>query len=75
MAGITLAEAETQLSTWLSANTAVASGQSYSIAGRTLTRADANHILEQIKFWDSMTKSIEAREARTGPTVRGTIPQ
>ena len=38
MSGITLAQAQTQLNLWLAADTAVASGQSYSIAGRQFSK-------------------------------------
>ena len=58
MAGITLAQAETQLAAWLAADTAVASGQSYSIGGRSLTRANAKEIRENIAFWDARVQSL-----------------
>jgi uncharacterized protein DUF6148 len=61
MAGITLAQAEAQLSAWIAASTAIASGQSYSIAGRSLTRANLADVLEQIKFWDNLTKQLTPR--------------
>ncbi|MCF6147282.1 MAG: hypothetical protein E3K37_01340 [Candidatus Kuenenia sp.] len=70
MAGITLAEAEAQLSTWLAASTAVASGQSYSIAGRALTRANASEIRENITFWDNHVKRL----TRGGIRIRGATP-
>lgn len=52
MAGITLAQAQAQLDLWLAADTAVAGGQSYSIGGRSLTRANAREITEKIQFWE-----------------------
>ena len=58
MAEITLAVAETHLASWLAADTAVATGQSYSISGRALTRADALEIRNNIKFWNDMVKSL-----------------
>ena len=67
MAGITLAQAETQLALWLAADTAVASGQSYTIAGRSLTRADAAIIQSNIKFWDQQVQRLD----RGGIRVRG----
>lgn len=67
MAGITLAEAETKLSEWMAASTAVALKQSYSIAGRTLTLADAKEIRDSVKFWNDMVIDLD----RGGPTVRG----
>ncbi|MFA5387197.1 MAG: DUF6148 family protein [Candidatus Paceibacterota bacterium] len=71
MAGITLAQAEAQLAAWLEASTKVAAGQAYSIGGRSLTRANANYIKDQIEFWNSMTKSLD----RGGIKVRGATPQ
>ena len=70
MAGLTLAQAEAQLLSWLDAATAVARNQGYSIDGRTLTRADADHIRKMIEFWDAQAKRL----ARGGPRVRGAVP-
>lgn len=52
MAGITLAQAQAKLTLWMTADDRVANGQSYSIGGRTLSRADAKLIRENIKFWN-----------------------
>ena len=70
MAGITLAQAETKLAEWIAADTAVATGQSYSIAGRSLTRANAKEIRDNIVFWDSQVKRL----TNGGITVRGITP-
>jgi len=70
MAGITLAQAEEQLTAWLDASKAVANGQSYTIAGRSLTRADAKEIRENIKFWDAQVKRL----SRKGIRIRGATP-
>lgn len=66
MAGITLAQAEAQLATWLAASTAVASGQSYEIAGRRLNRANLSEINESIKFWQGMATSLGASTTGRG---------
>lgn len=62
MAGITLAQAQAQLDTWLAASTAVASSQSYSIQTETgqrqLTRANAAEIQQQVKFWNQMVRDL-----------------
>ena len=58
MAGITLAQAQAQLTTWLAADTAVASGQAYTIGGRSLSRANAKEIRENIQFWDSKVQKL-----------------
>lgn len=58
MAGITLTQAETQLTNWLNASTAVSKSQSYNIDGKQLTRADAKFIREQIEYWDAKVKKL-----------------
>ncbi len=58
MAGITLVQAQAQLTAWLAADTAVAAGQAYSIAGHSLTRANAAEIRENIQFWDAQVKKL-----------------
>lgn len=52
MAGISLAQAQTQLNAYLAAETAVLSGQRYKIADRELTRADLAGIQEGIRIWN-----------------------
>lgn len=79
MAGITLAQAEAKLTLWMSANDAVAAGQEYEIdtgsAGRRkLRRADAAEILNQIKFWDNMVKTLSASGGVSGRT-RYLVPE
>lgn len=70
MAGITLAQANAQLTAWIAASTAVATGQSYTIAGRSLTRANAAEIRESISFWDEKVKSL----TRGGRAIKGITP-
>ena len=69
MAGITLAQAESHLSTWLTAEEAVASGQSYSHNGRALTMADLGQIREQIDFWDRRVKRLSRGGASVSRVV------
>ena len=52
MAGITLSQAEAKLTLWLAAEEAVASSQSYTLSGRTLTRANLKEIRETIDYWE-----------------------
>ncbi|WP_212635557.1 DUF6148 family protein [Ralstonia insidiosa] len=58
MAGITLQQAQEQLDAWMAANLAVASGQSYSIGGRSLTRVNAAEIRDQINFWERKVQRL-----------------
>lgn len=60
MAGITLAQAEAQLATYLAAETAVLAKQSYEIAGRKLEFADLEAIQSGISLWNSRVKALSA---------------
>ena len=40
-----------KLNTWLAAEEAVATGQSYQIGTRMLTRADLKQIREEMEYW------------------------
>lgn len=66
MAGITLAHAQTQLSTWLAADQAVATKQSYSIAGRSLTLVDAREIRNNIDYWQNWVERLSASATGRG---------
>ncbi len=70
MAGISAAQAETQLAAYLAAETAVLSGQSYEINGRRVTRANLEEIQAGIKIWNERAKSI----TRGGLVVKGATP-
>lgn len=58
MAGITLAQAQAQLDTYLAAETAVLSSQSYEIAGRKLTRADLDAIQRGVTLWNGRVVAL-----------------
>lgn len=70
MAGITLAQAEEKLSTWMGAEDKVANGQSYSIGTRSLTRADLSDIRDSIKYWNDMVSNL----SRGGKRIRQIVP-
>jgi hypothetical protein len=70
MSGVTAAQAEAQLAAYLAAETAVLLGQSYTIAGRSLTRANLKDIREGIEYWSAKAASA----ARTGIKIRGGTP-
>lgn len=44
--------AKEKLAMWLEAENAVATGQSYEINGKKITRVDASKIRENIEFWE-----------------------
>lgn len=66
MAGITLAQAEAQLSLWLAASEKVAAKQSYSINGRSLTLADASEIRAQIDYWEGKVQKLSRAASGRG---------
>lgn len=70
MGGITKEQAETQLTAYLAAETAVLGGQSYEMNGRRLTRANLTEIQSGIKVWNQRAQSL----ARGGLSVRGATP-
>lgn len=74
MAGITLAQAQTQLNAYLAAETAVLSGQRYEIAGRMLMRANLAEIQAGVKTWNervmNLTRSSSGR-SRSRTVVTG----
>ena len=58
MAAFTLLQAQTQLDAWLAADAAVATGQSYEIAGRRLVRANAAEITAKIDYWATKVTAL-----------------
>lgn len=72
MAGITLQQAQSQLDMWIAADQAVASAQSYEIAGRKLTRADAAEITNKIEFWAKKVNRLSSGNG--GSRVRYGVP-
>ena len=73
MAGITLAQAEAQLSTWLTALTDIAqNGQEVTIHGRTYKAADLDRVQKQVDYWDGKVKQLS--RGTTGVRIRGITP-
>lgn len=72
MSGYTLTEAQAHLQTWLAADTAVAAGQGYEIAGRKLTRANATEITSKIKFWNGEV-ALLTRQSRGRSRARTVV--
>lgn len=55
--------AQAHLDDWLAADRAVAGGQSYTIGSRSLTRANAEEIRQQIQYWTQQVTYYQNREA------------
>lgn len=71
--GISYELAKERLNLWLDANEAVATGQSYTIGSRSLTRANLNDIQKQIEYWGTIVTKCE--RGLRGPYVQRAIPQ
>lgn len=55
---------------YLNAETAILAGaQSYSISGKTITRANLNDVVKQRKYWENKLASLNGRSARKFRTV------
>ena len=55
-----------KLNTWLAAEESVATGQSYQIGTRMLTRADLKQIREEMEYWAQKLSEAEAEEKNGG---------
>lgn len=55
-----------KLNTWLAAEEAIATGQSYQIGTRMLTRADLKQVREQMEYWAGKLSEADAEEKRGG---------
>lgn len=68
MPKITLEEAKMNYQLWREAELTLATGQSYSIAGRSLTRLNLKEVLERIRYWGRLVDQLEnpgRRRSRT----------
>ena len=63
-----LSTANANLSTWEAAQTAVATGTSYSIGGRSLTRADINDINNMITYYRRTVKRLSGQDTYLTPS-------
>ena len=61
-----------KLNTWLAAEESVATGQSYQIGTRMLTRADLKQIREEMEYWAQKLSEAEAEE-KNGATACTTL--
>ena len=68
---ITLEDAKENLQIWVDAQKAVATGQSYKIGTRSLTRASLPDILKMIRYWQNVIDELEAGVGRGARVLRG----
>jgi hypothetical protein len=70
---ITLAQAQAKLTEYMTAESKVLAGQSYSIGDRALTRADLEEIRKGLEYWEKKVSMLAA--GRTQPPVRQIVPR
>lgn len=63
--GITAERARQHLEAWLDAELKVSQGQSYSINGRSVTRANLTEIRKQITYWRKEVNKLSGKSIRT----------
>ena len=66
MAAITLETAKKHLDMWLEAESEVAINQSYTIGGKSFTRANLGEIRKQIEYWSNKVQALENIAKRKG---------
>lgn len=62
---LTLTDAQAHLDAWLAADLAVSDNQSYTIQDRTLTRADAAAIRQNVRYWEGRVKQLSRPTGRS----------
>ncbi|MGN0885792.1 MAG: DUF6148 family protein [Candidatus Spyradenecus sp.] len=73
MPWVTIDEARESLKMWLEAEKAVATGQSYKIGSRSLTRANLADITKRIQYWRNELERLES--GRSGARVLRAVPR
>lgn len=66
---LTKAQAQEHLDAWHAADLALATGQSYSIGNRTLTRENAQEVRNMIAYWEGKVRDAESRSRGARPGV------
>ena len=57
---------EEKLNTWLAAEEAIATGQSYQMGTRMLTRANLKQVREEMEYWAGKLAEADAEEKHGG---------
>lgn len=70
-----LAYAKSQLQLWYKAQAAVSINQTYSIEGRTFTRAHIKDILTMINYWQGQIKALESGRPANHIRVKRIVPR
>lgn len=70
---VTLDFAKDRVAIYYEAEAKVLGGQSYTVGGRSLTRANLAEIRDGILYWQGQVDRLTST-GRTGPTMRRIIP-
>ncbi len=70
---ISLEKARQHLDLWLDAEAAIATGQSYRIGSRSLTRADLDMVAQRINYWSHQVNRLE--RGGSGMRTFRTVPR
>jgi len=73
MSVYSLAQAQAKLAAYQDAEEKVLTGQSYTLGGRSLTRANLDSIRAGITLWEGRVSRL-ATTGRMGPIMRSVIP-
>lgn len=66
MAGITLEKAQSMLDDWIEAERKHMSGQSYTIGGKSVTKASLSDIRQSIQYWAKVVKQLKRKKKGKG---------
>jgi hypothetical protein len=76
MAAISLEDAKKRYNMWLDAEATVASGQAYTVGGRSLTRANLYQIRQQLRYWENKVNECQmVRKKGSRRRVTRVIPR
>jgi hypothetical protein len=70
---LSVAQAQAHLDAWIAADLAVAASQSYTIGTRSLTRANAREIREQVAYWRRQVDQLTS--GRSGVRIIRAVPR
>lgn len=62
--------AKKHLDAWLACELALSTSQSYTMAGRTITRANLKDVMEQIRYWQNQVDAIQRAQSGAGSRSR-----
>ena len=74
MAGITLAQAQDKLTTWMAAEDKIANGQEARQGDRVLKYADLKEVRESITYWEGKCAELDSGDGSGNITPIGIVP-